>query len=191
MQAHKGGSLIAEWSTGENRYGWSLFLSLSSRVTVQLDKPFYCYYVNEAVVAFVNEQVRDAENRARTAVGIPKIGEGWITETTLYYQIKEAFHEYEVIHHAQLPWLGRQHLDIFIPALRVAIEFQGPQHDQPVEYFGGRKQFEDTQRRDELKRKKCFKMRVALIYVREAYVKEEVIQQICQAAGIQAPSATL
>lgn len=178
MQADRSVSLIEGWSRGENRYPWHLFLGLSSRVTVTLDKPFYCYYADKEIVAFVNSEVRDAENRRRVAAGVPKIGEGWVTETTLYYQIKEAFPGHEVVQHAQPPWLGRQHLDIFIPALSVAIEFQGKQHDEPIEYFGGREQFEMTCRRDELKRKKCKKMKVQLIYIRDGYVLEQVLQQI-------------
>jgi hypothetical protein len=185
MQAASGVSLVMEWSRGENRYGWHLFNGLPSRVVSRMDKPFYCYYDDKAVVGFVNGQVREAENRARMAAGIPRIGEGWVTETTLYYQIKAALPELEVIQHAQPTWLGRQHFDIFIPELGVAIEFQGPQHDRPVEFFGGEAQFEETRRRDRIKQQKCLKMKVTLIYLREGYVLEQVIQQIRDIAAEQ------
>jgi hypothetical protein len=183
MQADSGASLITAWSRGENGYTWQLFAGLPSRASSQLDKPFYCYYSDKTVLTFVKKQVREAENRARHATGIPKIGEGWVTETVLYYQIKDALPKYEVIQHAQPPWLGRQHLDIFIPALRIGIEFQGLQHDQPVDYFGGHNQFAETQRRDKLKQNKCLSMNVALIYVREGYALKQVLQQIGDIAG--------
>jgi hypothetical protein len=45
----------------------------------------------------------------------------------------------DVIAHGQPKWLGRQHIDIWIPALNVGIEYHGLQHFQPVGFSGVRK----------------------------------------------------
>jgi hypothetical protein len=97
---------------------------------------------------FCTKIIRDAENSWREEQGIPLVGEGWVSETRLYYQIKSAFPHLDVEQHARPAWLGRQHIDIFIPALSVAIEFQGLQHDQPVAFFGGVAAFEQARGRD-------------------------------------------
>ena len=72
--------------------------------------------------------VRECENTVREEMDLPKIGEGWISETELYYQIKKAFPREIVIHHGRPAWLGRQHLDVYLPKKNIAIEYQGNQH---------------------------------------------------------------
>lgn len=118
---------------------------------------------------------RDLEDFLRIKKGLPKIGEGWISETTLYYLIKDKLDGIKVIHHGRPQWLGRQHFDIWIPELNVAIEYQGKQHDQPVEFFGGEEAFKENQKRDARKKKKCEENNVRLIEVREGYDLENLI----------------
>jgi hypothetical protein len=113
--------------------------------------------------------LRDAENEYRLIIGAKKIGEAWISETELYYKLKTQLSQFAVIHHGRPPWLGRQHFDIWIPALNVAIEFQGVQHDEPIPHFGGKEAFENNQKRDALKKSKCKEMGVRLLEVREGY----------------------
>ena len=122
---------------------------------------------------------RTAENYFRKSIGIPVIGEGWVSETHLYYQIKNSLST-KVIHHGRPKWLGRQHFDIWIPKLNVAIEYQGSQHDKPVEFFGGEKAFKENQKRDKRKRELCKENGVKLIEVRKGYDIKEVIKQISQ-----------
>ena len=126
----------------------------------------------------IKELTRKAENLAREEMKIPQVNKGWVSETKLYQQIKNHIKNRKVIQHARLAFLGKQHLDIFIPSLKVAIEYQGLQHDQPVEFFGGVEAFRKTQERDERKRKLCEENGVTLFYVREGYVLKDVIQQI-------------
>ena len=42
-----------------------------------------------------------------------QVGEGWVSETKLFYLLQEKFPELEIVQHASPDWLGRQHLDIF------------------------------------------------------------------------------
>jgi hypothetical protein len=107
---------------------------------------------------------RDAENKVRDMLGVPRIGEGWISETQLFKLVKLLFADYEVIREARFDWLGGQRIDIFIPAVAVAIEYQGEQHFRPVGLFGGEVGFREAQLRDKLKRQLCKSNGVKLIY---------------------------
>ena len=60
-------------------------------------------------------------------------------------------------------WLSPLRLDIFIPSLRTAIEYNGQQHYRPVEYFGGLESFKAGQRRDQIKAELCKRFGIKLI----------------------------
>lgn len=143
----------------------------------------YSYNLSPTAERECKALIRDAENTWREEQGIPRIGEGWVSETALYYQIKDAFPDVEVSQHASPKWLGRQHLDVFIPDYRVALEYHGLQHDQPVAFFGGQAAFEQTVRRDRAKRRKCTRNCVTIVYVREGYDLARVIDDVRQASG--------
>lgn len=86
-------------------------------------------------------------------------------EQKLYDIIKELYPEEKVKIHDSPDWLGgNQHIDIHLPKRRIAIEYQGKQHFEPVEYYGGKKGFWRQQKLDERKRKRCKSQGVSLIY---------------------------
>jgi hypothetical protein len=122
--------------------------------------------------------LRESENVYRVNIGAKKIGESWIAETELYYKIKTSFPNNEVIQHGKPKWLGRQHFDVWIPDLKVAIEYQGKQHDEPIEFFGGIIAFEKGLKRDELKKEKCKINQIKLIEVRQGYFLDDLIKEI-------------
>lgn len=136
----------------------------------------------EAIKNEFKRILREAENKLRIERGLPKIGEGWISETDLYYKIKETFPSEEIIHHGRPKWLGRQHLDIFFPKKNIGIEYQGEQHDSPVEFFGGEESFEKRKALDALKKEKCSQNGCHLIYVYPDYdfceLKEKISKLI-------------
>ena len=113
----------------------------------------------------VKFKIRNIENEIREERELPKIGEGWISETLLYYKIKKALNDYIVVHHGKPKWLGLQHFDIFIPELNIAIEYQGTQHQRPIEYFGGETAFQKGLERDERKKQLCEENNCTLYYV--------------------------
>ncbi len=55
--------------------------------------------------------------------------------------------------------------DIYICGLKIAIEYQGIQHFEPVDYFGGEESFNKQQERDKLKAQRSKENGVALIYI--------------------------
>ena len=88
------------------------------------------------------------ENEFRTSRGVPRIGEGWVSETNLYYELKSHFENETVIHHGKPKWLGNQHVDIWFPKFKIGVEYQGKQHFEPIEFFGGEESFIRNQERD-------------------------------------------
>lgn len=65
-------------------------------------------------------------------------------------------------------WLGKQHIDFYLPEYNVGIECQGGQHFKPVDIFGGEKIFAKTVLLDAKKRKLCEENGIALFYYANA-----------------------
>lgn len=61
-------------------------------------------------------------------------------------------------------WLGKQHIDFYLPEYNVGIECQGGQHFKPVGIFGGEDAFIKTISLDIKKRKLCKENGVKLFY---------------------------
>lgn len=108
---------------------------------------------------------RYVENSARQRLGFKKIGEAWTSETTLYYMIKGLYPTYEVIMHYRPKWLDGLELDIYIPALNLAFEYQGIQHFKPIEHWGGDIQLQKQQEYDKKKIELCKIKNITLIHI--------------------------
>jgi hypothetical protein len=55
--------------------------------------------------------------------------------------------------------------DFYLPESNMCIEYQGGQHYKQVDFFGGKKQLEDQQRRDEIKRNYCINKNIYLLEI--------------------------
>jgi len=93
--------------------------------------------------------------------GLPRIGEGWVEETRLFSLVRDMFSDAQ--QHASPEWLKPQHLDVYVPSRGLAIEYQGRQHFEPVDFFGGQEALEKTRKHDERKGRKCSSNGIALI----------------------------
>ena len=158
-------------------------LSIETQFSMRADKPdIKLESVNPdldlVILAKSKSILREAENLLREERELPRIGEGWISETKLYQEIKNHFSSTAVVQHARPEWLKPQHLDVFLPIHKIAIEFQGAQHIRPVDYFGGEKAFEQQKKRDERKIKLCQENKCQLIEVFQGYDKNEVFEKI-------------
>lgn len=126
----------------------------------------------------ISDLSKDAENKAREEAGIPKIGEGWVSETALFRKLESEFSITTVIQHGQPEWLGRQHFDIWLPNWKIAVEYHGKQHFEPVDFFGGQKSFEGTVERDKRKVMLAKQQGVTLYIITEDDNQDEIIQKI-------------
>lgn len=102
--------------------------------------------------AYFKERKKEYEERKAAAAAKFK-GSKWTSERTLF----EMTHSYypDAIFQFRAEWLGLQSLDIYIPSIRVALEYQGRQHYKSVDHFGGDSGLEDLQVRDRTKREAC------------------------------------
>jgi hypothetical protein len=106
---------------------------------------------------------REMETRYRAEAGLPARGEGWVSETHLAHLVAQALPDMEVVREARLGWLCGQRLDIYVPSLALAIEYQGIQHYEPIDLFGGDDGLVHRQEMDARKRAACADARVRLV----------------------------
>jgi len=132
----------------------------------------------------IRNLARDAENRAREEMGVPKIGEGWVSETILFRKLEAAFPKTKVIHHGRPKWLGKQHFDIWFPRWKIAIEYHGKQHFEPVEFFGGEDAFKENVKRDKRKALIAKDNGVILFVVTENYDLDKLLKNIRDAIAM-------
>ena len=77
----------------------------------------------------------------------------WHSEQEAYRIVK--VHYPDARFQYQPSFLRGQKLDIFIPSLNVAIEYQGKQHYEAIDFFGGKDGLMSNQERDNRKRRLC------------------------------------
>jgi hypothetical protein len=63
--------------------------------------------------------------------------------------------EVEFEHQKKYKKLGRKRFDFFIPSINTIVEYNGIQHYEPIEHFGGIKSLKNTQKRDKIKKQYC------------------------------------
>ncbi len=108
----------------------------------------------------VNWRLERTKIRTRlTADGI--IRPKWKHELSLFHAVRGRHPD--TLYQYRPDWLGRQSLDLYIPSLRTAIEYQGIQHYLPVGFFGGEEALTQRQELDFQKRKLCEENQVRLI----------------------------
>ena len=93
----------------------------------------------------------------------------WKSEELVYSIVKKLYRDYQVVYQYRPLFLntgkGINSYDIYICGLRIAIEYQGKQHFEPVDFFGGQEHYQDQHERDLLKAKLSKDNGVSLVYV--------------------------
>lgn len=85
----------------------------------------------------------------------------WKNEFALYLLTKRYYPDAE--YQKRFDWLGQQSLDIYIPSRNTGIEYQGIQHYEPVDIFGGEEGFKTAKECDERKKELCAEHNVQLV----------------------------
>jgi hypothetical protein len=110
------------------------------------------------------EFLAEIEARYRAESGLPARGEGRVSEVHLVRCVETALPGVEIVRQARPPWLGAgQSLDVFVPSLELALEYQGEQHYVALEHWGAEAGLAHRRELDERKRDACLRAGVRLI----------------------------
>jgi len=104
------------------------------------------------------------QNEVRLKFGHKKLGETWTTETLLFYIVSSQYPEYSIRRHYRPKFLEGLELDIYIEELKLGIEYQGIQHFQPIEHWGGQNAFVNLVQRDNRKKALCEALGIRLVF---------------------------
>lgn len=156
------------------KYHHGLFAGAPLSETPGIECKAIPYVIMVAIENELKRILRECENTIREEMNLPKVGEGWVSESYLFHQVHQAFPREHVVHHGRPAWLSPQHLDVYLPKRNIGIEYQGLQHEVPAKYFGGEEAFKKQQKRDRRKKRLCTRNGCRLIYVYDDYDFQEV-----------------
>ena len=123
---------------------------------------------------------KQQENQRRKELGLPLIGEKeYYNETKLFIYLSSLFRDEEIIRHNRSLLLGGLELDIYIPSLKLAFEYNGKQHYEYTLFFHKTyNDFEIQQLKDNRKQELCEQNGIKLIVFR--YDEELSLQLVLQ-----------
>ena len=137
------------------------FLSLTRTIM-----PFFQWWYTDLALYEEKDGYHTDWRLARTKIRTRLTADGiikpkWKHELSLFHAVHKKYPD--TLYQYRPAWLGRQSLDLYIPSLSTAIEYQGIQHFHPVAFFGGEEALQARQELDEQKRKLCGDNDVRLI----------------------------
>ena len=130
------------------------------------------FYLNNEEVNKERKYFEDIDLVLKEKLGYGKSVGRWKKEEELYRLIKKIYSKYNVIYQYKPSFLynsitkGQQSLDIYIEDLKIGIEYQGKQHYEAIEIFGGKKGLIETKKRDQEKLERCRQNGVKIIYIK-------------------------
>lgn len=128
--------------------------------------PFFQWWYTDLTMYEEKDGLRTNWRLRRTQIRTQLTADGvikpkWKHELSLFHAVRAAHPD--VLYQYRPEWLGRQSLDLYIPSLKTAIEYQGVQHYRPVDFFGGEEALQQRQELDALKKQLCEENGVRLI----------------------------
>ncbi len=128
-------------------------------------------YRSRPEVKQYHEEMNKIENFRRKKLGLALIGEGFRREMELKVYIHHLFMDYDIFTHHRKPLMEWKpaglELDIYIPELKLAFEYNGQQHYERIPFFHKtEEEFEAQQYRDRCKKKICKLKGITLIRIK-------------------------
>ena len=136
------------------------------RNLTEIIMPFFQWWYRDLSLYEEKDGFRSNWRLERTKIRTRLTAEGiikpkWKHELSLFHAVREKYPD--TLYQYRPEWLGRQSLDLYIPSLRTAIEYQGIQHYLPIDFFGGEEALMQRRELDLQKRKLCEENGVRLI----------------------------
>ena len=157
------------------------------RNLTEIIMPLFQWWYTDLLLYEEQDGIKTDWRLERTKIRTKLTAEGtikpkWKHELSLFHLVKKLYPD--TLYQYRPEWLGRQSLDIFIPSLRTAIEYQGIQHYIPVEFFGGDEALQQRQELDRVKKQLCKENNIQLIeWPYSLDPTEENIQADCSAGA--------
>jgi len=144
-----------------HRYGHPMYYSSFA----QRYLPYVELFARRVGIPLGSER-RAAENEVRAHFGFPAIGERWTSETIMFRVIEALVAPLEVVHHYRGDELEGLELDVWVPELKLGIEYQGEQHYKAIKPWGGEEGLAKRQSNDRRKRALCKQLGYTLVEFR-------------------------
>ena len=156
-----------------------LFLNLT-----RIMMPFFQWWYEDIALYEEKDGFRTNWRLARTKIRTKLTAEGvikpkWKHELSLFHILRNKYPD--ALYQYRPEWLGRQSLDIYLPSLGTAVEYQGIQHYLPVGFFGGEEALGQRRELDQRKKQLCEENGVRL--VEWPYVMEPTEENIGEVLG--------
>ena len=128
--------------------------------------PFFQWWYLDLALYEEKDGFRTDWRLERTRIRTKLTAEGvirpkWKHELSLFHAVRQQHPD--TLYQYRPEWLGRQSLDLYIPSLATAIEYQGVQHYRSVDFFGGEEALTLRQELDRQKKQRCEENDVRLI----------------------------
>ena len=138
-----------------------LFLCLTKTIM-----PFFQWWYEDLTLYEIKDGLKSSWRLERTKIRTKLTAEGiikpkWKHELSLFHALRKRYPD--TLYQYRPDWLGRQSLDLYIPSLSTAIEYQGIQHYLPIGFFGGEEALALRKELDQNKKQLCSKNHVRLI----------------------------
>jgi hypothetical protein len=133
-------------------------------------------YYGGSPVAVVVDCVAGKWDQEKFSLGLKR-------QKQLHRAVKRLFQKEEIkwnFKHPDIRFPGTKRaaeLDIWLPALRIAFEYQGEQHFVPIRAWGGRRALRKLRARDRHKREECERLKILLIEIE--YTWDGTSQSLC------------
>ena len=136
------------------------------RNLTEIIMPFFQWWYEDLAIYEEKDGLKTNWRLERTKIRTKLTADGvikpkWKHELSLFHAIRKKHPD--TLYQYRPEWLGRQSLDLYVPSLQTAIEYQGIQHYLPIEFFGGEEALELRQELDQRKMDLCKENAVRLI----------------------------
>lgn len=138
-----------------SKYGEEYAFELNKIINIKIERiPFY-----HMQYLFDGEKNKRKFDTIVDNLNIPEIR--WKSEYLMYRLIKSYFTDAIFQYKSEI--FGKQSLDVYIPNIKLGFEYQGIQHYEAIDIFGGQEHFEIQRKNDKKKKEICINNDIKLI----------------------------